>query len=103
MKLEFFYSSGVFIVKMLMKLGPYLSGLHGTHLSLKRLVVFTDIHFMILACSILDLIMLIFWCDMCNSSDHNANSCAYYACYLNMIYPYLYLSAQGSRWVNFLG
>jgi len=22
-----------------------------------------------------------FWCDYCNSSDHDINSCPYYACY----------------------
>jgi len=31
--------------KMSMKLGIYLSGLHGIHLSLKRIVVFLDILF----------------------------------------------------------
>ena len=47
------------MVKMLMKLGLCLSGLHGPHLSLKRLVVFMEIHFMIHVHSMLDHIMLL--------------------------------------------
>jgi len=38
----------------------YLSGLLGIHLSLRMLVVFLDIHFLILECSMLDLIMTFF-------------------------------------------
>jgi len=48
------------MVKMSMKLGVCLSGLHGIRLSLRRLVVFMVIHFMIHVHSMLDRIMLIF-------------------------------------------
>jgi len=60
MKPEFFYNFGIFMVKMLMKLGVCLSGLHGTRLNLKSLVAFLDIYFMILVRSMLDRIMLLF-------------------------------------------
>jgi len=60
MKPEFFYNFGIFMVKMLMKLGVCLSGLHRTRLSLKRLVAFLDIYFMNLVHSMLDHIMLLF-------------------------------------------
>jgi len=60
MKPEFFCSSEIFIVKMLMKHGICLQGLLRTRLSLKRLVVFMDILFSILVYFILDLIMLLF-------------------------------------------
>ena len=59
-KPEFFYSIGIFIVNALMKLGVCLSGLHGIRLSLRRLVVFTDIHFMTHVHFMLDLIVLLF-------------------------------------------
>ena len=45
---------------MLMKHGTYLSGLLGIHLSLRRLVMFVDIHFLFLVYSMLDLIMPLF-------------------------------------------
>ena len=48
---------GVFMVKVLMRHGIYLSGLLGIYLSLERLVVFMDIHALILVDSMLDLIM----------------------------------------------
>jgi len=48
------------MVKILMMHDICLSGLLGSHLSLKRIVVFLDIHFLILVHSILDLIMLFF-------------------------------------------
>jgi len=48
------------MVKVSMKLGFCLSGLLGIHLSLKRLVAFVDIHFMVHVHSMLDLIMLLF-------------------------------------------
>jgi len=55
------YNIGIFMVKMSMKHGVCLSGLLGTHnLSLKRLVVFMDIHFMFLVHSMIDRIMLLF-------------------------------------------
>ena len=60
MKLEFFYSIGIFIVKTLMKLGVCLSGLLGTCLSLKRLVVFIDMYFITHVHSMLNRIMLLF-------------------------------------------
>ena len=60
MKLKFFYSVGVFIVKMLMKHEICLNGLLETRFSLKRLVVFLDIYCMIHVHFLLDLIMLIF-------------------------------------------
>ena len=60
MKPEFLYSIGILIVKTLMRYGICLSGLLGTHLSLKRLVVFVDILFSILVHFMLDLIMLLF-------------------------------------------
>jgi len=60
MKPKLFYSIGIFIVKTLMRHGICLSGLLGTHLSLKRLVVFVDILFPILVHLMLDLIMLLF-------------------------------------------
>jgi len=60
MKPEFFYNFGIFMVKVLMKLGVCLSGLHGTSLSLKRLVAFVDIYFMIHVHSMLNRTMLLF-------------------------------------------
>jgi len=60
MKPEFFYNFEIFMVKVPMKLGLCLSGLHGTHLSLKRLVVFMDMYFKIHVHSMLDHIMLLF-------------------------------------------
>ena len=48
------------MVKMLMKHGVCLSGLLRTHLRLKRLDVFMDIHFMTNVHFMLDLIMLLF-------------------------------------------
>jgi len=48
------------MVKVLMRYGIWFGGLRGIHLSLTRLVVFLDIHFLILVNSILDLIMLLF-------------------------------------------
>jgi len=45
--------------KMLIKLGVCLSGLHGYRLSLKRLVVFLDIHLLIHVHSMLDRTMLL--------------------------------------------
>jgi len=48
------------MVKMLMNLGVCLSGLLGIRLSLKRLVVFINIHFMTHVHSLLDRIMLLF-------------------------------------------
>ena len=35
---------------------------------------------------------LLFWCDLCNSYDHETNLCPYYACYTQ---PYL-----ASLWQN---
>ena len=58
-KPEFFYNFGIFIVKMLMKLGICLSRLHGTRWSLKRLVVFLDILFPTHVHFMLDFIMLL--------------------------------------------
>jgi len=49
-----------FQVKMLMMHGICLSGWLRIHLNLRRLVMFLDIHFLILARSIPDLIMLLF-------------------------------------------
>ena len=60
MKPEFFYNFGVFMVKVPMKLDVCLSGLHGIHLSLRRLVVFLDIHFISHVHFILGHIMLLF-------------------------------------------
>jgi len=48
MKPAFFYSIEIFIVNALIKYGISLSGLLGARLSLKRLVVFIDIHFMVI-------------------------------------------------------
>jgi len=48
------------MVQMLMKHGIDLSGLLGIHLNLRRLVVFLDIHFLILVHLILDLIISLF-------------------------------------------
>jgi len=48
------------MVKVLVKLSVCLSGLLRTHLSLKRLVVFLNIHFMTHVCFMLDLIMFLF-------------------------------------------
>ena len=59
MKLEFFYNIGIFNVNALMWHGVYLGGLHGSRLSLRRLVVFLDILFLILAHSMLDRIMFV--------------------------------------------
>ena len=56
-----------------------LEQLHGIPLSLKRLVIFIVIHFMIHVHSMLDRIMLLFGCDMCNSSADNVSLCRYYA------------------------
>jgi len=60
MKPEFFCNIGIFKAKMSMKHGVCLSRVLGTHLSLKRLVVFTDIHSMSHVHFMLDLIMLLF-------------------------------------------
>jgi len=60
MKLEFFYNISIFMVKTLMRQGIRLSGLLGTHLSLKRVVVFVDTLFPILVNFMLDLIILLF-------------------------------------------
>jgi len=60
MKPEFFYSILVFVVKMSIRLGICLNGLLGIHFNLKRLVVFIDIHFMILVPFMLHHIMLRF-------------------------------------------
>jgi len=46
-----------FMVKALMKHVICLGGSLELHLSLRRLVVFLDIHFLILVCSIVDHIM----------------------------------------------
>ena len=48
------------MVKILMRHGIYLSGLLGINLNLRRLVVFVDIHVLILVRSMLDLIMPLF-------------------------------------------
>ena len=48
------------MVRVLMKLGIYLRGLLMIHLSLRRLFMFVNIQFLILAHSIIDLIMLLF-------------------------------------------
>jgi len=48
------------MVKMLMKLRVYLSGLYGTFLSSRRLIVFRDILSLILVHFILDLIISLF-------------------------------------------
>ena len=48
------------MVKVLMKLGVCLSGLLGTRLSLKRLVVFMDMYFMTHVPSMLDHSILLF-------------------------------------------
>ena len=48
------------MVKMLMMHSICLNGLLGIYLSLRRTVVFLDIHFLILAHSIVDLIILLF-------------------------------------------
>ena len=48
------------MVKMLMMHGICLSRLLGIHLTLRRLLLFLNIHFLILAHSILDLIMPLF-------------------------------------------
>ena len=55
-----FYSISIFMVKILVKLGFCLGGLHGTRLSLIRLVVFMDILFLILMLSMLNRTMLLF-------------------------------------------
>ena len=60
MKFKFFYNIGIFMVKMSMKHGAFLSELLGTHLSLKRLVVFMAIHFMTYVHFMLDFILLLF-------------------------------------------
>ena len=80
MKPEFFYNFGIFIVKMMMRHGICLSGLLGTHLSLKRLVMFVEILFPILVHFMLRSYYVPLWCDMCNSSNHSITSCPYYAC-----------------------
>jgi len=48
------------MVKALMRHDICLSGLLKIHLSLRRLVVFLDIHYLTLVHSVLDLIMLVF-------------------------------------------
>jgi len=48
------------MVKTLMRHGICLSGLLRIHLSLRRVVVFLDVHVLILVHSMLDLIMLLF-------------------------------------------
>jgi len=48
------------MVRALMKLGIYFRGLLMIHLSLRRLFMFVNIQFLILAHSIIDLIMLLF-------------------------------------------
>jgi len=53
------YNFVIFMVKMLMKLGLCLCGLHGIHLSLKRPVVFMPIHLMTHVHSMLNHIMLL--------------------------------------------
>ena len=60
MKPEFFCNFGIFIEKNVEKLGLCLSGLHGIRLNLRRLVVFLNIHFMILVRFMLDCTMLLF-------------------------------------------
>jgi len=55
-----FQSTGVFMATVLTRHGFFLSGLLRVHLSLPRLVVFLDIHSLILVHSILDLIMTLF-------------------------------------------
>ena len=45
------------MVEMLMMHGICLSGLLGIHLNLRRLLLFLNIHFLILAHSVLDLII----------------------------------------------
>jgi len=55
----FFYNFGVFMLKMLIMYVICLSRLLGIHLSLKRLVMFLDIHSIILVHFILGLIMLL--------------------------------------------
>jgi len=57
MKPELSYRIGIFVVKMLMRHGICLSGLLGIHFNLRRLVVFLDIHVLILVRFMLDLIM----------------------------------------------
>jgi len=60
MKPKFFYNFGIFMVKVSMKHGIYLSGLLEIRLSLKRLVFFLDIYFMIHVHSMLNCTMLLF-------------------------------------------
>jgi len=69
------------LVKVLTRHGICLSGLLENHLSLSMLVVFLNIHFLILVHFMLDVIMSIFWCDLCNSFDNDIESCPYYASY----------------------
>jgi len=59
-KPELFQSFRVFMLKMLMIHVVCLSGLLGTHLSLRRLVMFLNIYSLLLVCSITDLIMPLF-------------------------------------------
>ena len=60
MKLIFFESFGFFMLKMLMMHVVCFSGLLVIHLSLRTLVVYLDIHFLILVHFMLDLIMHLF-------------------------------------------
>ena len=60
MKPELFKRIGVFIVKLLIRLSVCLSELFEIHLSLRRLVVFLDVLFLILVHFMLGLIMLLF-------------------------------------------
>jgi len=81
MKLEFFYSIGIFMVKVSTKLGLCLRGLLGIHLSLKRLVVFYGHVFRDPRGLYARSYYASLWCDMYNSSVHNVSSCPYCACY----------------------
>ena len=69
------------MLKILMMHGICLSGLLGIHLNLRRLVVFLDIHFLILCALYARSHYAPFWCDLCNSTDLATNSYPYYACY----------------------
>ena len=64
-----------------MKLGVCLSGLHRIPLSFNRLVVFLGYSFPDPCAFYARSYYAPFGCHMCNSFDHNANSCPYCACY----------------------
>jgi len=59
----------------------FLSGLLGIYSSLRRLVVFLDILFLIPVHFMLDFIMPLVGVVCVNSSDYETNWCPYYACY----------------------